>query len=229
MIRYTFEFGRQAKYSFDVDETGWTSAPAEAAGAVPRWAELERHRCDHCRLPAGMPACPAAMALRPVVEAFADRISYEEVLVRVASPERNHQELLVRTSLQEAVHSLVGLLMALSSCPVLMKLRPMAYFHLPFSSPEQTLFRVMGTYLLAQHLRKQQGLRGDWNLDGLAEIYEKILVINGRMADRIRLAAQEDAALNGLTILDAFAQGIRQEVQNRHKLRDWKRLFAAYL
>jgi hypothetical protein len=37
----------------------------------------------------------------------------------------------------------------------------MAWFHQPFSSTEETLFRSLGTYLLAQHLCAAHGLDGD--------------------------------------------------------------------
>lgn len=225
MIRYTLELSPDNLLSFLVDESSWSCANKAATEPLPPWVRLDVHRCAHCSLADGDDAaCPSALSIRPVIEAFGRNLSYEKVLVRVETEGKvlHHQ-----TTLQDAIRSLLGLLMALSACPVMMKLRPMARFHLPFGNPEHTLFRVLGMYLLAQHLREQSGLDPDRNLDGLAELYRKIHVVNLRMADRLRIAADADAAVNGVIILDLFAQGVESNVQG--KLPDWRPLFAAYL
>lgn len=225
MIRYDLELSRQKTLSFAVDETGWSCDQARAGRNAPPWARLDSHRCDHCTLPDGPEAlCPAALAISPVIEAFAGNFSYEQVEVRVESENRVLQ---ARVSLQEAIRSLMGLLLALSACPVMMGLRPMARFHLPFGDREHTLFRVVGMYLIAQHLRAARGLAADRGLEGLGELYRKIHVVNERMAARLALAAREDAAVNGLVILDVFAQGV--EVNLANKLSKLEALFGAYL
>ena len=48
-----------------------------------------------------------------------------------------------------------------------------------------------------------------------------------RGADRIRSAAQEDAMVNSLIILDIFAQSVDSHIQGQ--LAKWRRLFTGYL
>ena len=130
-------------------------------------------------------------------------------------------------STQQAVRSLVGLLLALSRCPVMENLRPMAHFHLPFADMEHTQFRALGMYLIAQYLRNGMGLNPDWTLDGLLELYQNLQVVNRKLADRVRAASERDATVNGLIILDALAQSVELGInQNLKKLRP---LFEMYM
>lgn len=224
MIRYRFEFPGRAPLVFEIDENG-DSSLLKPGDVVPHWARLEVHRCAHCTLPPGpQSCCPAAVSLIPVLAAFADDFSHVEVLVGV---EILGKEQRLQTSLQSALRSAAGLLMALSACPVMRKLRPMAHFHLPFGNHENTVFRAMGMYLLAQHMREKAGLRPDWGMDGLVGLYRTIHVTNERMAERLRIAAEKDATVNALINLDVFTFSFDLLLQK--KLRDWKPLFAAYL
>lgn len=224
MIRYTFDFLDRASLVFEVDETG-VSSKVNAGETVPPWARLDIHRCQHCTLPPGtQSACPAAVSLRPVIEAFAGDLSYKEVLVRT---EIQGKEVRFKTSLQSALRSIAGLLMALSDCPIMKKLRPMAYFHQPFGGYESTVFRAMGMYLLAQRIRAQAGLNADWGMDGLIELYRKIHATNEKMAERIGMAAEKDATINAVITLDVFTFSFDTQVQK--KLQEWKPLFVAYL
>ena len=55
------------------------------------------------------------------------------------------------------VFSLIGIYMVTSGCPIMDKLRPMARFHLPFASTEETIYRAISTYLLGQYFLEQKG------------------------------------------------------------------------
>ena len=225
MIRYIFEFPDRKTLSFEVDEAGELSSVEDSGEPVPIWARLDIHRCEHCTLPqSDRAACPAAFCLRPVIEAFAGNFSYEGVYVRA---ELQGKEQRFHTSLPSAIRSIVGLLMALSACPVMRKMRPMAHFHVPFSTYEHTVYRAMGMYLIAQLLREQTGLEADWGMDGLIGLYRKIHVVNEQMAGRIRMAAEKDATVNALISLDIFTFSF--DSQMKKKLEDWKPLFSAYM
>ena len=142
MINYTFTFDEHTSIAFDVEVTSDTSAE-DPAPPFPAWLALDSHRCDECSLPAGARrTCPAAVSIRPVVEAFSTRLSYETVHVTVRG---DHGRTETTLAIQDALRSVVGLLLALSGCPVLSKLRPMAHYHLPFGSREHTMYRFVGT------------------------------------------------------------------------------------
>lgn len=224
MIHYTFIVDQDTKFDFTVTEDSDTSVELEG-DPVPQWARLEHLQCADCTLPAGSrKSCPAALAIKPVIEAFSNRISFQPVKVQVAM-----QDITMEASIpaQYAVRSLAGLLLALSSCPVLTKLRPMAHFHLPFGAKEHTAFRYLGTFLIAQYLRYGHGLPHSWDLDELLELFACLHRVNSRLAERICEATREDATVNSLIGLDTFVTSAELGIQKH--LAKWEQLFAPYL
>lgn len=226
MIEYTFIFDKETKVEFAVEQEGGLGISGHMDDdGIPSWAKLETFRCRNCTLPGeSVKVCPAAMSIMPVVKSFNTRVSFETVQVVVKI---NDVRLEATTSTQNAVRSLVGLLLALSDCPVMMKLRPMAQFHLPFGDREHTVFRTLGMYLIAQRLRSLNGMAPDWDLSGLLELYKKIHEVNDRLADRIRAASEEDATVNSLVILDVFGFAVEKSVEKN--LQKLEPLFKMYL
>lgn len=169
----------------------------------PEWARLEFNQCGHCPLSTQEQShCPfAALLAGPLVE-IGQRLSFEPVDVKVVHRDR---EIRQRTTLQRAMGSLSGLLGATSGCPHTRLLKPMARFHWPFSSSDETLFRVLGSYLLGQHLRARKGYTTDWSLEGLREIYRHLRQVNLGMSKRLRAAAEADSAPNSMVLLDLLA------------------------
>jgi hypothetical protein len=224
VIQYVFDFGEGARFELEVDES--IDPSEERAGApLPDWVLLENHRCDACPLePGSRRSCPAALAIRPVAELFHDRVSYEAVDVSV-----RREEITIAATMptQRALRSLVGLLLALSACPVLRKLRPMAHFHVPFASRKHTTFRFLGMHLITQYLRAQDGLTPDWELHELRQLLQQVHETNKGLANRIRAAGVGDATVNSLIILDVFADSADHDVQRR--LAEIRPLFAVEL
>lgn len=167
------------------------------------WTRLGFQQCPHCPLKAeAVEHCPFATALAPPVQLLARHASFEEVDVQVLWRGR---DLRTRTSLQRVLGSILGVLGATSGCPHTQLLKAMAWFHLPFSSGEETLYRALGTYLTGQYLRARRGLSADWELQGLRELYRNLRRVNLGMANRLRSAASEDSSVNGLILLDLLA------------------------
>ena len=173
------------------------------AGTEPDWIRLEFEQCPNCRWSAAeQPLCPVARNLVPVNDAFCDRVSFEKVNVAVETDSRTYQKC---CSLQEAVSSLMGLIMATSGCPHLDKLRPMVYTHLPFSSAEQTTYRAVSMYLMAQFFKARRGQTPDWELTDLTRAYDDIHKVNRAFTQRLRKIQSKDANLNAIVKLDAQA------------------------
>jgi len=171
--------------------------------SYPRWTELGYHQCPNCPLnPEQTARCPVAVSLIDVIDSFWDSVSYEDVDVIIETGPREYRK---RTKLQHAISSLIGIYMTASGCPILDKLRPMLTCHLPFATAEETTFRVVSMYLLAQFFRLRRGLEVDWNLNDLAEIYEQIRIVNRHFVRRLSEAGVEDASVNAVVILDTFA------------------------
>lgn len=194
--RLTFTDGECVEHVVNVDGDA-SATPGEA------WTRLEYHQCGHCPLdPAATPHCPFATALAGPARRLARRASYEPVMVAVFWRGR---EIRQETTLQRALGSLLGAICAASACPYTAPLKAMVRYHLPFSSSDETLYRVLGTYLLGQFLRAQRGLAADWRLDRLREIYRNLREVNAGMAKRLRTAAEEDSSINALVLLDLLA------------------------
>lgn len=200
--------------------------PPALPADLPEWTRLEFHRCAHCPLdPAVHTHCPLAAAMVAPASAFAGVPSWAPVTVRVTAPGRTT---IAETTLQRAVGSLIGLLSALSGCPHTRPMLPMAMSHLPFSTPEETLFRVTGMYLTGQHLRQRAGLPADWDMQGLLDIYRNLQIVNSGMAVRIRTASEHESTVNAIVLLDVLALDMRASLEEagRNGLED---MFVAYL
>ena len=131
-----------------------------------------------------------------------DSISCEDVDVLISTEARTYMK---RTSVQAGVSSLVGLYMATAGCPIMQRLRPMVYCHLPFATLEETVYRVLAMYMLAQHFVYREGGEPDWELKGLVKVYDDVRLVNEHFARRLMCAAREDASLNALVQLDVLA------------------------
>ena len=224
MIRYTFFLDEKSKFDFTVNEDSDSSVetPGEA---YPEWVMLSRHRCDECTIDDGSrKTCPAALSIKTAVEAFSGAASFSRMRV---TAEIHGVTLDTTMPAQFAVRSLVGLLMALSSCPVMKPLRPMAHFHLPFGGKEHTAFRHLGAFLIGQYLRQLHGLPASWDLSDLLEMFKRLHRVNGKLADRLREASEKDAAINSLISLDTFATWAEMGIEEH--LAGWEQLYAAYL
>lgn len=190
----------------------------------PDWTLADRDRCGGCELDFDKHKhCPAALSLVDLVENFNELLSYEEVEVTVITP---HRTIIGMTTVQRALSSLIGLHMATSGCPTLAKLKPMARFHLPFASRDETMFRAAGTYLLGQYFLAKQGQAADFDLHGLRDLYERIHDINVSLTARLRDVAEGDASVNAIVLLDLFAQELPMSIEEN--LADLESLFSSY-
>lgn len=221
----TLPNGERKRHVVQLDRVtmGLVNRPVEP---LPEWTKLGFHQCPNCPLnPSQHSRCPAAVALVELVESFKNSISYDKADVVVRTPFRTYQK---RASLQEVVTSLMGLYMVSSGCPILEKLRPMVFTHLPFATPEETFFRVVSMYLLAQFFRKKNGLTPDWELDDLLANCKDLNEVNATFGKRILKINTADASLNALVSLDCFAGLTGMSISNDF-FDDIEGLFGGYL
>ena len=149
------------------------------------------------------PRCPLSVNLVKIVERFDRLISYDEIQVDVLTEERHVSQ---KIAAHEGISSLMGLVIATSECPHTDFFKPMARFHLPFATHEETIWRAIGTYLITQYFLNVQGKGIDLQLDGLTKIYDNIEILNAAIVKRLRDASKEDSTINALIHLDIFAK-----------------------
>ncbi len=170
----------------------------------PAWTNLEYSQCPNCPLnPAEHPQCPIAVSLIPLIDFVKDTISYRKVRITVESEARTYHK---ETTMQEAVSSLLGMLMVTAGCPVMDKLRPMLRVHLPFATASETAYRFLSMYMLAQYFLHKRGETPDFELDGLRALFLDVQDVNQHFWERFAAAQVEDASTNALVILDNLAQ-----------------------
>ena len=210
---------------FDLSLNPETFAITPVPGPKPDWTRLDYCQCPGCPLsPDKTPHCPIAANIAGLYGALADVLSTDKVELSV---EFDDGRKVVKTApAQEGVYSILGVYMAASGCPVMDQLKPMAATHLPFSTIEETVYRVMTMYLAAQYFRMEAGFTPDWTLNGLVKMYEGIRTVNSGFSERLRSAAKTDSMLNSLVNLDVFAMLVLDTSESVNGLR---KMFSSYL
>jgi hypothetical protein len=204
-IQYCFRFPDASQEVFDLALGAETlELVNNVPDALPEWTALDFCQCPICPLHIDThPHCPLALNLVDITKRFSRIVSYEKIGLDVFTEERNVSR---QTTAQKGLSSLMGVLIAASGCPHTVFFKPMARFHLPLATQEETMFRAVSSYLLGQYFRKQDGKPADFDLNGLRNIYQNIEVINKSVARRLRIAITADSSVNAIVILDMFAK-----------------------
>ncbi|MGD2084946.1 MAG: hypothetical protein PVH61_02060 [Candidatus Aminicenantes bacterium] len=228
-IRYCFIVGKEPDRVEEVFDLQLDAKNLELQGNIPKvlpgWAKLDFFQCSNCPLDVREhPYCPMAANLVNIVNRFDSLLSYNEIHVVVTTKERTISQL---TTIQRAVGSLMGLVIATCGCPHSIFFKPMARFHLPLANNQETIYRAASMYLLAQYFLRKKGKPVDWDLSGLEKIYTNIQVVNYTIAERLRAATKSDSVLNALVELDIFAQTLSLVIED--SLEEIGFLFDSYL
>lgn len=224
-IRYRFVLpdGSHERFDLFFDAADFRLLNPQPA-QLPFWTELQFNQCEHCPLKAATsPHCPIAVQLVGVIERLERVISYDQVRVDVRTAERLVSQ---ETTAQQALSSLLGLIMGTSDCPHTTFLRPMARFHLPLASESETIYRSTTAYALAQLLRAQGDAAAgvDSAFAGLKEAYARLHKVNRGIARRLGAATSKDPARNALVLLDAYTTLLPDAIDQ--SLADMQPLFA---
>ncbi|CAM2005847.1 DUF6901 family protein [Acanthopleuribacter pedis] len=225
-VRYHFIFpdGRFKVFRLDLAE-GFVLRERRLKRPLPAWVALGFHQCPNCPLSTKeVPHCPLSVGLVELIESSVNLRSYDEVRVEVHMKSRT---VIFNAAMQKALSSLMGLIIPLSGCPHTAPFKPMARFHLPHATVEETIYRVTSMYLLSQYLRHVDGKDAVFDLSGLREIYQHVHVVNRFVSERIRAIVEEDASVNAVIILDMFSQVLPMSLEQT--LEELKPLFHATL
>ena len=225
-LKYRFSLPDASERIFDLElDRDSALLVSKPAGKPPAWTEMAFNQCSGCPFEASKVShCPAAVQLAGVIEGFADLVSYDKVRVTVETEERS---VVATLPAQQALASLMGLIMASSGCPRTAVFRPMARFHLPFSNEAETAYRVAAMYLMAQHFIARNGGEPDLALADLELVYRGVHAVNRGMAQRMRAASRQDAIVNAIVLLDVYTSLVPAAI---HEILDEiKPAFAALL
>jgi len=193
---------------------------------LPVWTELGHEQCPNCPLSTKQHArCPIAVNLVGVVEAFTDVFSYDESEVEVITEARKFS---TRAKNTNAVGSLIGIYMVTSGCPIMDRLRPMVLTHLPFATTEESVYRSISMYLMAQYFRQRNGLPPDWDLKEFSAFYEEVNTVNQAFVKRLTTFVERGTSLNAVVLLNCFATATRRVI-NSERFEEIERMFRTHL
>ena len=210
IYHFLFRDGSRKLFHITLDSTAHYRNTGQ--GVCPEWTRLAHNRCPDCRLrDEAASHCPVAVNIADLVAAFHDIVSYDNCTVSCVSADRTVSK---ETHAQDGLRSIMGIIMATSGCPSLDILRPMAWFHLPFASVDESLFRSASTYLLSQYFQARLGNTPDFSLDRIREHYRYVEQVNHSILERIRQAAELDADRNAIVILNSLSQILSMEVDS---------------
>jgi hypothetical protein len=221
-IRYRFDLpdGTRKSLDFTFDATDFRLSNAPPA-APPFWTDLKFNQCANCPLNAAEhPHCPAALQMASAIEPLEALVSFDTVGVTVTQAERT---IYAETTAQQAMSSVLGLIMATAGCPWTDRFRPMARFHLPFASEAETVYRSTSMFLLARELAGASHAQG---FAALEELYENLHVVNRDMSRRLGAATRTDPARNAMALLDAYTTLLPAALES--SLEELKPLFDAW-
>lgn len=222
---FTLPNGRAKNFDIELDHDTLDLITPER-GKSPEWTKLSRFQCEHCPLSRQTHEfCPIARNAMEVFDFFREDLSYDRVHVRIITHNRTYEKTI---ALQYALSSVIGIYMVTSGCPVMDKLRPLVRMHLPFAETEETTYRILSMYLLAQFFREKRGLKPDWKMEDLAVIFREIQTVNKCFLKRLRATGMEDAGLNAVHHLDCHAQYWKIFLSDSG-LDNIERFFRAYL
>lgn len=226
-INYTYQFefqnGRKEEFHLKLDNKS-LSPIQDSEQEIPEWARLEFKQCLGCPLSLETIYCPLAKQIAPLVDTIKDVTSIEETRVTVIQDERIISS---DTTAQEGISSVMGILTAVSGCPLTQFFKPMARFHLPFANIEETFYRASSMYMLGQYYRWKDNMSADMDMKGLPQYYANVAMVNKNMSKRLRDCKREDAAVNALVLLDMFVQSLPDTIDE--VLEEFKPLFDSYL
>jgi hypothetical protein len=223
IISYRFELENGTVYSFDIPVF---ALPTEANDDVERqakapWTKLDFHQCEGCTYKKSN-YCPVAVRLQEPAKVFSKLLSYEKATITVTTPERTYSK---HTDIQDGLASMLGLIMATTECPTTRAFFPAAWFHLPFASFEETLFRITSVWMLKQFFSPA----------GVKDYEQVIRAIKKQCSDthdvnigifrRLKESgiADKDASFNAVSILNAFASLMPLSLDD--KLEEFSQLF----
>jgi hypothetical protein len=205
--RISLDDNHEFNYRVELDRS---YDPAQVVEA-PRWTRLDHEQCSNCPLNNVLHTyCPAAVDLHRVIEDFRGLPAFKKARVRVLTAEREYYK---EVSLEAALRSLLGVLMATSACPMLCRLKPMAQQHLPFASNQEFILRTVSLYLMRQYYNMREGRHADWELKGLVRHYQQLQLVNQAFWQRIHATCEGDSNLKAFLSFFSMSSSVSYSLE----------------
>jgi hypothetical protein len=222
-IEYKFDFfDKRQPMAFTVlmDKKTLNAISPEGSSEEP-WTKLDFCKCSVCPLDSEkVRNCPIAYNISGLAKKFSDIFSVEEADITVRVEDRSYYK---KDTVQQGLRSVLGIYLAASGCPHMEILKPMARFHLPFASMEETIYRHASNYLLGEYFEYLESGKMDFKFENIITKYRNIDKVNHGICNRIEFATDKDASKNALVILNVI--GVIMHLELEANLNSLKYIF----
>jgi len=136
----------------------------------------------------------------------------------------------MKSSVQVAAGSLMGIYMVTSGCPVMDKMRPMVETHMPMYTWRETLYRTCSMYLFSQYFLWKNGHEPRWDLSNLTDYYKNVKEVDKSFAKRLRAIPnlEMDSPSNAVALLYNLSETIEDFILHGDALKHWENLFLTH-
>ena len=208
--QFQFEDGQVKDYQISLNPDTLSLINQRGGLDLPDWTRLSFQQCKCCPLEeTDQPRCPIAVNIMELVENFKNIFSYNDCNVVCTTADRTFMK---KTTVMEGLSAIFGVIMATSDCPVMEFLKPMARFHLPFATIEETTVRTTSMYLLAQYFKYKDKPGIKFDFKSLENHYAKVKLVNEGLLQRITSVQSEDADKNAIVTLHSISQFLSMEI-----------------
>ena len=203
-IVYQFRLANQERKVFSIlIDPKTISLIQHGVVSIPEWAKLEYHQCECCPFEkTEHPYCPIAVNINNIVIEFRGMVPTDNCQVICITPERTYMK---KTSIMEGLASIYGVVMATSNCPVMDFFKPMARFHLPFSTSEETAVRATSMFLLRRYFEYGSDTPHRFDFKQLEQIYTNVIAVNKGLYTRIKSLETGTVEKIAVIILNSFS------------------------
>jgi hypothetical protein len=212
MRQITYEFRQGERVFSHTVDINTDNGKQHPQGPHEDWTKLDFCRCEGCEWDKD-DYCPVATRLEKPVYLLNELRSYDEMDVTVTTPERTITK---SGAVQDGLSGLFGLIMSRSGCPAFEPFRGLGWYHLPFSTYEETMFRVASAYFLQEYLKGHlPNDRTQVNAQ-IQGFYNGVNKVNRGIMERLKLGAAPrfDSAYNAIVILDSMGMIVSMSVDD---------------
>jgi hypothetical protein len=90
--------------------------------------------------------------------------------------------------------------------------KPLARFHLPFATVDESIFRIVAVYMLRQYYRKDASKDDQFLLNDIKKHYSLVKQVNRGILKRILSISDLDADKNAIVTLSSLGQILEMEI-----------------
>jgi hypothetical protein len=198
------------KFTVLLDKDDLTAKSPDGS-SEQEWTRLGFSQCEICPLSTKtIRNCPIAFNISGLAKEFSEFYSIEESFITVNTVERSYTK---KDTVQQGLRSILGIYLATSGCPYMDILKPMARFHLPFASMDETIYRHSCNFLLGEFFEYFDKGRIKIDLQKLIDKYENINIVNTGICNRLEKIIEGDANKNALIILNVIGLMLKMELE----------------